>query len=289
MGSRSRGHRSIPAMRLADYGVNRYVRPAPLSAEARARARSRNAKRYPRKHRRYLAHAAAAGHGVRKNAPNGQFPLEPEENLLYFVEKHSPRAAPWQREIVRIVRKTGPVLLSAGPDQAHERRLGHVLALHAAQSAVRKGAGGRWFMLEFLQPPYQRGYAARIDQNGYRRMNPYALGFAMFSDIRRICEHPTDEDRAWFPESAGSDWRKTLDSAMRNFKDESFIGAVPVAAPDPRIPSCSWWPIMSARPSWKSTASTMSMATRVRADARRSVETSARISFRQIQVTRYER
>jgi stage V sporulation protein R len=43
------------------------------------------------------------------------------------------------------------------------------------------------------------------------------------SDIRRICETPTDEDRYWFPEIAGSDWVKTLDFAMRNFKDESFI------------------------------------------------------------------
>jgi spore cortex formation protein SpoVR/YcgB (stage V sporulation) len=42
-------------------------------------------------------------------------------------------------------------------------------------------------------------------------------------DIRRICENPTDEDRYWFPDIAGSNWIKTLDFAMRNFKDESFI------------------------------------------------------------------
>jgi stage V sporulation protein R len=42
-------------------------------------------------------------------------------------------------------------------------------------------------------------------------------------DIRRICENPTDEDRLWFPELAGTDWVKQLDFAMRNFKDESFI------------------------------------------------------------------
>jgi stage V sporulation protein R len=30
---------------------------------------------------------------------------EPQENILYFVEKHSPRLEPWQRELVRIVRK----------------------------------------------------------------------------------------------------------------------------------------------------------------------------------------
>jgi len=55
----------------------------------------------------------------------------------------------------------------------------------------------------------------------------------MYTDLKRICENPTDEDRAWFPDFAGSAvgvpkeehaWLKTLDYAMRNFKDESFIG-----------------------------------------------------------------
>ncbi len=42
-------------------------------------------------------------------------------------------------------------------------------------------------------------------------------------DVRRICEEPTEEDKYWFPELAGSDWLKTLHFAMQNFKDESFI------------------------------------------------------------------
>jgi spore cortex formation protein SpoVR/YcgB (stage V sporulation) len=46
----------------------------------------------------------------------------------------------------------------------------------------------------------------------------------MMMDIRRICEDPTEEDLQWFPDIAHSDWQKTLDFAMRNFKDESFIG-----------------------------------------------------------------
>ena len=28
----------------------------------------------------------------------------------------------------------------------------------------------------------------------------------------------------WFPDIAGADWLPTLDAAMRNFKDESFVG-----------------------------------------------------------------
>lgn len=78
-------------------------------------------------------------------------------------------------------------------------------------------------MMEFLQshtnvtaqPPFNSPY--------YSGINPYALGFSMYTDIRRICENPTDEDKYWFPDIAGSDWKKTLDFAMRNFKDESFI------------------------------------------------------------------
>jgi len=38
----------------------------------------------------------------------------------------------------------------------------------------------------------------------FRGINPYALGFAIYRDIRRICEQPTDEDRQWFPQLAGS-------------------------------------------------------------------------------------
>jgi stage V sporulation protein R len=46
----------------------------------------------------------------------------------------------------------------------------------------------------------------------------------MYNDLKRICEAPTDEDRQWFPAIAGKPWLPTLDHAMRNYKDESFIG-----------------------------------------------------------------
>jgi len=78
-------------------------------------------------------------------------------------------------------------------------------------------------MLEFLQSHTNVVYQPPYNSNWYSGINPYALGFAMWQDIRRICERPDDEDREWFPDIAGSDWRETFDFAMRNFKDESFI------------------------------------------------------------------
>jgi stage V sporulation protein R len=87
-----------------------------------------------------------------------------------------------------------------------------------------KGLVTDGFMLEVLSSHSnvvaQRGF----DERGYGGMNPYALGFAMMRDLRRICESPTTEDREWFPDIAGGNWHEVLDFAMRNFKDESFIG-----------------------------------------------------------------
>jgi len=79
------------------------------------------------------------------------------------------------------------------------------------------------FMFEFMQSHTNVIAQLPFNHKYYSGINPYALGFAMMSDIRRICESPTDEDRHWFPDIAGNDWLKVLDFAMRNFKDESFI------------------------------------------------------------------
>jgi spore cortex formation protein SpoVR/YcgB (stage V sporulation) len=63
-----------------------------------------------------------------------------------------------------------------------------------------------------------------FDDRRFGGFNPYALGFAIMQDIRRICEHPTEEDRIWFPEFAGNpDWRGVLKDAWANYRDESFI------------------------------------------------------------------
>ena len=62
------------------------------------------------------------------------------------------------------------------------------------------------------------------DDPRFSGFNPYALGFAMMQDIRRICETPTDEDREWFPDIAGrKDWPAVLRDIWANYRDESFI------------------------------------------------------------------
>ena len=79
-------------------------------------------------------------------------------------------------------------------------------------------------IFEFLASHTAVVFQPEFDDPRYSGLNPYALGFAMMSDIRRICEEPTEEDRLWFPTFAGTgDWRGVLKNAWANYRDESFI------------------------------------------------------------------
>ncbi|MCY1349824.1 SpoVR like protein [compost metagenome] len=155
--------------------------------------------------------------------PEMAFPPEPQENLLYFIEKNAPKLAPWQREIVRIVRKIAQYFYPQRQTKVMNEgwaTFWHYTILHQLYEEKLVNDA---FMIELLQahtnviyqPPYHSPY--------YSGMNPYTVGFLIFQDLRRMCENPTDEDYRWAPEIAGSDWRTTLDFAMRNFKDESFL------------------------------------------------------------------
>ena len=79
-------------------------------------------------------------------------------------------------------------------------------------------------MLEILHSHSNVVFQPGFDDPRYSGINPYALGFAMMQDIKRICTAPTDEDREWFPLIAGTgDWRAVLRDAWANYRDESFI------------------------------------------------------------------
>jgi stage V sporulation protein R len=124
---------------------------------------------------------------------------------------------------VRIVRKIGQYFYPQRQTQVMNEGWACFWHYTLLNTLYDEGALSDGFMLEFLQshtnvvnqPPYNSPH--------YSGINPYALGFAMWRDIRRICEHPTDEDREWFADIAGSNWRETFEFAMQNFKDESFI------------------------------------------------------------------
>ena len=207
---------------LMNYGVDRYKRPSPLSPEEE-RLRQNEREEYLQSQVNDLWRTIPVVEKDDDETKEFRFPHEPQENLLYFVEKNAPLMEPWQREIVRIVRKIAQYFYPQRQTQVMNEGWATFWHYTILNKLYDEGLVTDGFMMEFLQshtnvvaqPPYNSPYFSGI--------NPYTLGFAMMSDIKRICEEPTDEDKQWFPDIAGSNWMETLDFAMRNFKDESFI------------------------------------------------------------------
>ena len=209
---------------LKDHGVSRYQRARALSQEASRRRELDRAEHQRLRHDDIWRTLPDSDEGAVVRPATGAVLAEPEENILYFIEKRSPTLATWERELVRIVRRHAQYFYPQGQTQVMNEgwaTFWHYTLLNRLYDDGRVDDG---FMLEVLASHTnviaQRGF----DEPGFGGINPYALGFAMFTDIKRICETPTAEDRQWFPDIAGSDWRTTLDTAMRQYKDESFIG-----------------------------------------------------------------
>ena len=206
---------------LMNYGVDRFRRPAPISAEDERR----------RQHERedFLQSQV---NDLWRTIPKKEkakveewpkFPSEPQENLLYFIEKNAPLLEPWEREIVRIVRKISQYFYPQRQTQVMNEgwaTFWHYTLLHTLYD---EGLVTDGFMLEFLTSHTNVIYQPGFDSPNFSGLNPYTLGYSIFTDIRRICENPTEEDKRFFPDIAGGDWLDTVHHAMANYKDESFI------------------------------------------------------------------
>ena len=208
---------------LQNYGVDRYKRPNPVSMrEEKDRLKEREAYLQSQVNDLWLKTIPQkAADEEEVTQPN--FPLEPQENILYFIEKNAPLLEPWQREIVRIVRKIGQYFYPQRQTQVMNEGWACFWHYHLLNELYDRGKVTDGFMLEFIQSHTNVVTQPDFDSEYFTGINPYALGYAMMTDIKRICVEPDDEDRRWFPDIAGSDWQQTLDFAMRNFKDESFV------------------------------------------------------------------
>ena len=208
---------------LMNYGVDRYKRPTPISAqEERRRQREREAALQQQVSELWRTFPDLQP-ATQRREKNERFPPEPQENILYFIEKNAPLLEPWQREVIRIVRKMAQYFYPQRQTKVMNEgwaTFWHYTLLNDLYDQKQVTDG---FMLEFLHNHSQVVYQPPFDSQYYSGINPYALGFAMFRDLRRICENPEEEDRYWFPDIAGSDWLATLKFAMESFKDESFI------------------------------------------------------------------
>jgi len=207
---------------LQNYGVDRYKRPYPISMREE-KQRQKDREEFLQSQVNELWRTIPAQERSTEHTNRPRFPSEPQENILYFIEKNAPLIEPWQREIVRIVRKIGQYFYPQRQTQVMNEGWACFWHYTILNEMYTRNYVTDGFILEFLQSHTNVVAQPSFDSPYFSGINPYALGFAMMTDIRRICEDPSEEDKQWFPEFAGSPWRETLEFAMKNFKDESFV------------------------------------------------------------------
>ena len=148
----------------------------------------------------------------------------PEENLLYFLEKHAPKLPEWQRELLRIVRMLAQYFYPQRQTKVMNEGCATFVHYEILNRMHERGQISDGAMLEFMHSHSSVVFQPPFDAPYYSGINPYALGFAMMRDIKRIVEEPDEEDRRWFPEIAGSgDALAVLKDAWANYRDDSFI------------------------------------------------------------------
>lgn len=205
---------------IQQYGVDKYKRPStPSAAEEKARREERDA--YIQSQLNDLWSTVPKTDKVEKDKKVDCFPCEPQENIMYFIEKNAPNLPQWKREIIRIVRKMSQYFYPQPQTKMMNEGCAtyfHYKIIHAMYDEGLLDDGA---MLEFYQ-----SHTGVVRQQKHAPFNPYALGFAMFNDIERVATEPTEEDIEWFSgqDWVGSgDWLGTIHWAIENFKDESFI------------------------------------------------------------------
>jgi stage V sporulation protein R len=221
---------------LDRYGVDKYKRPTKLKKEL-ARQRERELQEYAEKtfndlwrtvpdvnnERSIMSQIDSLFRDLRKEMEielkedNRDFP---EENILYFIEKHSRSLKDWQKEIVRIVRKISQYFYPQLQTKLINEGMATFVEHEIMTRLYDKGLITEGSYIEFLKD--HCNVINNYQMSAYQ--NPYALGFAMFADIKRIVTKPTPEDYEYFPDIAGTqDYMSVVIDIVKNYRDENFI------------------------------------------------------------------
>ncbi|MDD3019734.1 MAG: SpoVR family protein [Alphaproteobacteria bacterium] len=160
------------------------------------------------------------------------------ENVLMFIAEKAPHVPNWAREIMRMRSKISQYFWP----QMHTKVFNEGFAsythylimtdLHEMKLMddgtylqFTTSHGGVLRQPEFDETRKFRAPDGSIKERQiYNGINPYALGFAILDDIKRISMEPTAEDKKWFPEFAGNGkWWENIKYAAFHHNDHEGI------------------------------------------------------------------
>ena len=172
---------------LMMHGVDRYKRPYPLSM-AEEKQRQMEREELLQRQVNELWRTIPVGDAPAGKVQAQRFPEEPQENILYFLEKNAPLLEPWQREIIRIVRKISQYLYPQRQTKVMNEGWACFWHFHILHELYRDGLVTDGFMMEFLQYHTAVVYQPPFNSPHYSGINPYTLGYSMMQDLKRVCE-----------------------------------------------------------------------------------------------------
>lgn len=163
---------------LMNQGVNRYERPRPISAEEE-KARIKEREEYIQRNLNDLWRTIPLRE-ENEVKQTERYPRDPEENILYFIEKNAPLLNTWQRELIRIVRKVAQYFYPQRQTQVMNEGWATFWHYHLMHEMYNEGHITEGFIMEFLHSHSSVVFQPDFDDPRYSGINPYALGFAMF-------------------------------------------------------------------------------------------------------------
>lgn len=142
-----------------------------------------------------------------------------QENILSLIAKNSVKLRPWQKKIVEgfcyMSQYFYPQYLTKVINEGYATFWHYQILKRMHEKGLINDASWLEAVDNHCKVTYQ--------QSNVPNLNPYALGFNIFMDIKRMSEEPDDEDRKLFPTVAGGDWKENVKWAMENYNDSSFI------------------------------------------------------------------
>ena len=211
---------------LKSYGVDRFKRPPEMNA-SQEEARRKDREEYLQSQINEIwTTLPKEKRKIGEKVDEHRFPEDPQENILYFIEKNAPMLPSWKRELIRIVRKIAQYFYPQRQTQVMNEGYATFTHYNIMNKLYDEGLVDEGFMFQFFESHSGVTMQPDFDSDYYSGINPYALGFEMYKDIKRVSVEPTDEDREWFDDAdwvGRGDWVDQVNWAMQNFKDESFI------------------------------------------------------------------
>lgn len=205
---------------LIPHGVHHYTHPKKFSLDDE---RKRLHKRLAEQERMHNVLMPQPMPPPEVSAPKKGTLDEPMENVLYFIEKNAPMLPTWKREIIRIVYVLAQYFYSQRLTKNINEGFAtavhyHVMGRLYEEKLITDASFERFLRLHtniIMQPDF--------DVPDFRGINPYAVSFATFQDIKRMCTNPTEEDRKWFSGMVKRPWKDVWKDAVEMCRDDSFF------------------------------------------------------------------